>query len=56
VDYGRRFRHKGHNLKQEKFRLDVRENLLHEASQAFEQAAKRGCTVSILGGFPNSAG
>lgn len=31
-------------------------NLRHEESQAFEQFAKRGYTVSILGGFPNPTG
>lgn len=56
MDYGRRFRYKGHNLKQERFRLDVMKNLLHKESQAFEQFAKRGYTVSILGSFPNPTG
>ena len=56
VDYGRTFRHNGCDLKQERFRLNVGKNLLHEESQAFEQVAKRDCTVSILGGLPNPTG
>lgn len=52
VDCGRRFRHNGCNLKQKRFRLDVRKNFLHEESQAFEQVAKRGCAVPFLEAFP----
>jgi len=44
----------GHKLKQERFKLDLTENIF--TSQAIELVAQRACEVYTLAGFQNPMG
>lgn len=52
-----RMRGKGHKLKQERLRLNIRRKLFHnEIDQAVEQVAQRGCAISVFGCFQDLTG